>query len=138
MTELDKALNDYLNNEENHASFYDLVLNSNFYVPVHDDAEAEGEKEIDQETDIEPLIFEAEGQDYLMLFENEERLMAWADEAVSYVVIPGHVIAQMSPPELYWALNVGTDYQKQFVPEEIKWLKEVVENCSANTEPHVD
>ena len=32
---------------------------------------------------------------------------------------------------LHWALNVGTDFSKQFLPDEIAWLREVVEQCNA-------
>ena len=28
-------------------------------------------------------------------------------------------------------MNIGTDYNKQFAPDEIAWLKDVVERCKA-------
>jgi hypothetical protein len=40
-------------------------------------------------------------------------------------------VVEISTPELYWALNIGTDFQKEFVPEEINWLKDVVRQCQA-------
>jgi hypothetical protein len=33
-------------------------------------------------------------------------------------------------PPLHWALNVGSEYSKQFLPDEIAWLREVVERCN--------
>jgi hypothetical protein len=33
-------------------------------------------------------------------------------------------------PPLHWALNVDTAYSKQFLPDEIAWLREVVERCN--------
>lgn len=128
MTALDQALADFIKDDKKQDAFYDLVLNSKFYIPVYSDDVAEtGQKEIQKDDNIEPVILEADDNHYLMLFENEDRLSAWAKEAVNYVVLPGFVIVQMTPDKLHWALNMGTDYQKQFVPQEIAWLKDVVQ-----------
>nr|WP_320051282.1 SseB family protein [uncultured Desulfuromonas sp.] len=128
MTELDQALADFIEDEQKQGAFYDLVLNTKFYIPVYADEEDNvGKKDIQKDDSIEPVILESEGNHYLMLFENEERLSDWANEKVNYVVLPGFVIVQMTPEKLYWAMNMGTDYQKQFVPEEITWLKDVVQ-----------
>ena len=35
---------------------------------------------------------------------------------------------EMATEGLYLAMNVGCERNKQFVPEEIAWLKEVVKN----------
>jgi len=126
MTELDQALDLYMQNEEAQAPYYDLVLNSNFFIPVHDNGQTVGQQDLKENDEIVPLILQAEGNDYLMLFESEERLNAWAKEEVNYVVLSGDAIVQMTPPHLHWALNMGTDYQKQFVPDEIGWLKEII------------
>jgi len=40
------------------------------------------------------------------------------------------VIAATTMPPLHLALNVGTEYSKQFLPDEIAWLREVVERCN--------
>lgn len=41
-----------------------------------------------------------------------------------------------TPLPLHWALNVGSDYSKTFVPEEISWLAEMVEeNLNQAEEP---
>lgn len=130
MTDLDKALDLYMQDEKAQAPYYDLVLNSNFYIPVHDHGETVGQQDLKDNDEIVPLILNADDNEYLMLFESEERLMGWANEKISYVVVAGDVIAQMTPPELHWALNMGTDYQKQFVPDEIGWLKEIIQQYS--------
>lgn len=62
-----------------------------------------------------------------MLFDTLERLQIWADGDAPYVPVVGHVLAQHTTPPLHWALNVGSDYSKTFVPEEISWLAEMVE-----------
>lgn len=125
MTELDTLLDQCIKQQAEGNSYYDLVLNSNFYIPIH-------EKESDSAADddqVTPVILEADGKPYMMLFDTEERLHNWADEAVKFIVLPGHAVVEVSTPELYWALNIGTDFQKEFVPEEISWLKDVVTRC---------
>jgi peptidyl-prolyl cis-trans isomerase C len=72
-----------------------------------------------------------DGIDYLVFFDQQQRLDDWAGEEVPSLQLPGHVLAEMTTAELHWAMNIGTDYNKQFAPDEIAWLKEVVERCMA-------
>lgn len=130
MTELDTLLDQCIKQQADEHSYYDLVLNSNFYIPVL-------EEEIDAAADddkVTPVILEADGNPYMMLFDSEERLRNWADDTVKFIVLPGHSVVEVSTPELYWALNIGTDFQKEFVPEEINWLKDVVKQCQLKSE----
>ena len=129
MTELDQALQKCLQDENEQNSYYDLVLNTPFYIPTNDDEARSGKTELAENDSVAPIILESESKHYMMLFDSEERLGEWAKEPISYVVLPGHVIAKMSPPSLHWAVNIGTEFSKEFVPEEIAWLKEVVEEC---------
>ncbi len=129
MTEIDKALEAYIKDDNAQAEFYDLILNGNFYIPTHDEGAAEGARAIEENDYISPVILEADDKSYMMLFESEERLIAWAKDPVPYVVLPGHVIVEMSTAGLHWALNVGTDHQKEFLPDEIEWLKGIVAKC---------
>lgn len=131
MTELDQALEALRANPEDHqaqSGFYDLFLNSSFFVPTYEekvpDEENGGEKQVEV-----PLVIEAEGTDYLVLFDRQERLNDWADQEAPCLKLPGHVLAEMTPGGLYWALNIGTEYNKQFAPDEIAWLKDVVKRC---------
>lgn len=134
MTELDSALvtlRQDMNDAKGQSKFYDLFLNMTFYVPTLDEQALDGVADAPQEGEVLPLIIEANGNDYLMLFDSKERLQAWAQAEVKCVEVPGHVLAATSMPPLHWALNVGTDYSKQFVPDEIAWLRDVVERCNA-------
>jgi hypothetical protein len=127
MTELDKLLDQCIKEEAEQNSYYDLVLNSNFYIPIlEDDPELAADDDL-----VTPVVLEADGKPYMMLFDSEEKLRGWADEIVKFIVLPGHSVVEISTPELYWALNIGTDFQKEFVPEEINWLKDVVRQCQA-------
>lgn len=134
MTELDQALQALRKDAEDpkgQSKYYDLFLNSTFFVPTVD-KELHG-LPMDQleEGAVMPLVIEAEGADYLMLFDTRERLFAWAQAEVDYVEVPGHVVAANTMPPLQWALNVGTEYSKRFLSEEIAWLKDVVAQCEA-------
>ncbi len=133
MTELDKALEIFrqdIEDPKNQSQFYDLFLNSTLYLPTTPEEVSEGDEQPAGKGQGLPLILEAEGNDYLVFFDTEERLRNWAREEVTFVAVPGHVIAEMSEAPLHWALNVGAELSKQFVPEEIAYLKEAVRRCN--------
>lgn len=139
-TELDKALAAFFTDsgrEENRARFYELFLNSSFFMPIIPQEKKDaGENHQEEKQQVTPLILEAEGNDYLVLFDTLERLQIWADADAPYVPVVGYVLAQNTTPPLHWALNVGSDYSKTFVPEEISWLAEMVEeNLNQAEEP---
>jgi hypothetical protein len=140
MTELDKALRVFQEATEDtsRSKFYDLFLNTTFFVPTHEDQGQSAEGDDASQGHVVPLIIEAGGNDYLMLFDSEERLRNWAQAEVNFIEVPGHVIAAMSTPPLHWALNVGTESSKEFLPEEIAWLREVVERCDALAQQEQD
>jgi SseB protein N-terminal domain len=134
MTELDQALETMrrdLSDTGNQSKFYQLFLSTPFFVPTLDEQALGGEVDEAGDDRVLPLVIEAEGNDYLLLFDTVERLHAWAEEEVKSVAVPGHVLAATTEPPLRWALNVGTDHAKQFLPEEIAWLRDVVERCNA-------
>lgn len=123
------ALRQDMNNARRQSTFYDLFINTTFCVPTLDQQELDGESAVG-EGQVLPLIIESEGNDYLMIFDSEERLKAWAAEDVKWVGVPGYVLAATTMPPLHLAMNVGTEYSKQFLPDEIAWLREVVERCN--------
>jgi len=137
LTELDAALMELrldMDNAKSQSTFYDLFLNTSFFVPTLDEEEFKGDADSLQEGQVLPLVIESDGNDYLMLFDTKERMQTWAEAEVQWVDVPGHVLAATTMPPLHWALNVGTKYSKQFLPDEIAWLKEVVERCAAAAE----
>jgi peptidyl-prolyl cis-trans isomerase C len=118
-----------MDDAKSQSKFYDLFLNSTFCVPTLDQQELGGESAV-EEGQVLPLVIESEGNDYLMLFDSAERLKIWAADDVVWVEVPGHLLAATTMPPLHWALNVGSEYSKQFLPDEIAWLREVVERCN--------
>lgn len=133
MTDIDQALADLRANPRDfkaQAGFYDLFLNSLFFVPtIHEEVDIDGQGTKEK---IEvPLIIEEEDTDYLVFFDNQQRLNDWAEKEVPCLQLPGHVLTEMTPEALHWAMNIGTEFNKQFHPEEIAWLKDVVAKCKA-------
>ena len=110
------------------SKFYDIFLNTTFCVPKLDPQELDGDAAI-AEGEALPLIIESDGNDYLMIFDTEERLKEWAGKSVKWVGVPGHVLAATTMAPLHLAMNVGTAHSKQFLPDEIAWLRDVVEQC---------
>jgi len=149
MSQLDDALivlRQDMNDPKNQSKYYDIFLNATFFVPTMEQGPAQGEAAAAAEGaegaegaglaegQVLPLVMESEGNDYLMLFDSLERLNAWSKSEARYVEVPGHVLAMTSEPPLHWALNVDTDYAKPFIPAEIAWLKEVVQQCNEQAE----
>lgn len=139
MTDLDRALvrlRADMNDDAAKSAYYDLFLNATFFVPT---LTAEQAREVAPEAaeagEALPLVVTADGQDYLMLFDSEARMRAWTKGDAPFAEVPGHVLATMSSPPLHWALNVGTEHSKQFLPDEIAWLREVVGQCQAADTP---
>lgn len=136
MEKLDEALINLRQNMDDpkkQSAFYDLFLNLTFFVPILDNRDTGATAAADGERGAAPLITEAEGNDYLMLFSTLERLKDWDKEVEypKYIEVPGHILALSTEPPLHWALNAGSDFSKQFYPDEIAWLREAVERCNA-------
>lgn len=131
MTALDRALERFRENSEDatcSSKFYELFLNTLFYVPTVKE-KLDLEEPTEEEDLSVPMIVEVDGLNYLMLFDTEQRLKDWAQQDAPFLTVPGHMISEFAAPDLYWALNVGTDFAKQFVPEETAWIKSVVAQC---------
>ncbi len=133
MTELDKALQALNANPDDptaQSAFYGLLLNSIFFVPIGTETVTTDDESGKKEVEL-PLIIENEGTDFLVFFDQQQRLYDWAEKDVPCVQMPGHVLAEITSPDLCWAMNVGTDHGKQFAPEEIAWLKDVIARSKA-------
>ncbi len=136
MTELDRALvalRAQPDDRKTQSAFYDLLLNSSFFVPTVNEMIASEDGRPAQETEV-PLIIEADGTDYLVFFDQQQRLYDWAEPDAPSVQLPGHLLVEMTTDELHWGLNAGTEHFKPFAPDEIAWLKDVVARCKAEAD----
>jgi len=132
MTELDNALTDLLQSPADQRAqnvFYDMVLNTPFFVPMSCETFLNGEGK--EETVNVPVLVESDGDDYLAVFDLKERLEEWTGEETPCVQVPGHMLAEMSSESVRWVMNPGSGHEKIFDLEEIAWLKDVVAFCKA-------
>lgn len=136
MTPLDQALQNLHDDPENmdrRHHFYSLFLQTDFQVPIFDEQGGGMARQNQDTTRPEkalPLIMESEGNNYMMLFDQAERVTAWAELEVQCLTVPGYVAIAMATEGLHLAMNIGTEHSKLFVPEEISWLKQVVEKSA--------
>tara|TARA_R110000868_G_scaffold358005_4_gene619517 strand:+ start:2713 stop:3111 length:399 start_codon:yes stop_codon:yes gene_type:complete len=119
MTPLDQALEAAKTSQCKRNAFYGLLVSSTLYVPTHD-------TETDKPETFNPILAEAEGITYLMVFDTEEKLSAWAQTPMTFAPLPGHALIEITTGNIHWALNPGTDHAKILQPDEIAWLKDLV------------
>lgn len=123
MSQLDQALEKFLADETQQEQYYELILHTDFYIPLTDQNNA---PELSQQQEVTPLILESDDKPYLMLFDSEERLAAWAKRKINFTILTGANIVKFSPESLNWAVNIGGHFSKEIVPEEIQWLKSML------------
>ena len=127
MTELDKALVAAQKDQAKTDAFYSLFLNSEVIIPTRDAAALEAGVRRSQEGEsFSPMVVENEGVPFLPVFDRKERLEAWArGQDITYVQMPAHALIRSSlDSKLHIALNVGTPHFKEFVPDELAWLRQ--------------
>ena len=133
MTDIDEAIKLGFQDPKKQHLFYDLFLNSIFYIPV-----IEEKLEVQTEEGFLPLLVEANDKTYLMLFDTTKKLTDWANKEAKYLPVQGHTITEMSTSNIYWALNYGTESEKFFDPDEIQWLKNVVQQANEKSRKQAD
>lgn len=120
MSQLDQALEAYLQDESGQDAYYRLLLESDFYIPLQED---DAEIPSAEQDSVRPLILSAEGKHYLPLFDSAERLNDWSKQPIHYVILSGKGAALLTTANLHWAINLGSGRAKELVPEEIDHLK---------------
>lgn len=127
MTELDKVIAAAFASEgkqEDVNKVYLTLVRSQLYMPVQKELPGE-----ESEEPFVPLFAKVDENYFMLVFDTVERLSEWAgDQAdqIGYVEISGRdVIAGMNE-EVFLCLNYGSDYYKEFSPDEIKRLKMIV------------
>ena len=128
MSQLDEALLEAQRNESGQAAFYNLFLNSNVFFPTHDHAIGDTNPRRSKEGEtFKPIMIEHQGKVVLPIFDSVERLRSWAQREVNYVCMPTHALVRSIESGVFFVLNAGTEYTKEFVPEELKWLRDSIE-----------
>ena len=126
MTELDQAIVAAFASEgkqDDVNRVYLTLLRTSLYVPV------KKEQSTDPDEPFAPLFAIVDDHYFMMGFDTVERLMAWLGDQkdqVAYVELSGRDVIAGISDEVYLCLNVGTEFYKEFSPDEVKRLKMVV------------
>lgn len=120
MTALDEALEKYIADPEEQAQYYEQVLKTDFYIPIVEDG---SDTPIEERESVTPLVLESEGKRYVLMFDTEDRVNSWSKKPIQYMVLAGFEMVKHTPAGLHWAVNIGSERAKEFVPDEINWLK---------------
>jgi len=119
LTVLDQTLRSAEANSDLDGLYYRAFLSVYLYIPTT--------AAVDPNGGYSPLAYEMDGDLYVMLFDTLDRLNAWAGgREIPYARLPGYALVEAADLNTHWALNVGTDHVKLFIPDEIRWLKESV------------
>lgn len=134
MTPLDTAMAAAKEDAKKQSLFYDAFLKTRLFVPTLDDTSPDPVPRRSQEGEtFTPYVVEQNGKMYLPVFDSLERLSSWIQREATYICMPAHALVRCIQSDIHLALNVGTPFWKEFVPEEIQWLRETVEQAK----PHV-
>jgi hypothetical protein len=76
---------------------------------------------------LDPEIFAVEGNRYVLAFDHEERLVAFAGRPAPYAALPGRVLAAMLAGQgLGLGLNIGAPSETLLPAEALAWLAETL------------
>ncbi|HCP80065.1 MAG TPA: hypothetical protein DIT67_00160 [Octadecabacter sp.] len=102
--------------------FYERLAESELFMLLED--EAEGDQ-------ISPAMFEAEGQEFVLIFDREERMVDFYGKAIApYAALSGRGMAQMLMGQrIGMALNMGVAPSAMLVPSDaVDWLAQTLGN----------
>jgi hypothetical protein len=122
MSELDQLIKNSIENDgaqEDTNKFYVTFFRTTLHMPAHlNDDEVEP---------FSPLYLQDGDNYFIPLFDSVDRLTQWLskdDQATDYVEIEGSdVVRCVGNEHVYLCLNPGTEFYKEFSPEELQRLK---------------
>lgn len=91
--------------------------------------------EPDSDDDITPEVIEAEGTQYVLVFDREERLADFAERLASYASVSGRGLAEMLAGQgIGLAVNLGAPSSILIPPEAVEWLVATLANAPVTAE----
>ncbi len=127
-TALDLAFERARSDEDDSGAFYDALFSATVFMPIRNAYDDSGETSESEAQSIEPLVWEVEGDETLLLFDTEERLARWATEPMNYIGLPGSTFFKMFQGELQVAVNLAVAPSSVMIPAEVvSWLHERAE-----------
>jgi hypothetical protein len=127
MSELDELIQTAFANpgrQEDVNKVYLAILRTLLFVPVEKNSVLVSEDE-----PFRPLFANVNGNFFMLVFDSSERLAEWAGEHAAdmqYVEISGRDVIAGVGDQVFIGLNLGTDFYKEFSPDEVKRIKTIV------------
>jgi hypothetical protein len=131
MTELDQVLEAAFKSEgarDDVNKVYLTLLRSSLFIPV----EKQGLHVVDPENEEEqfkPLFALMDDKYFMLAFDTVDRLKGWAGDQmdmIAYVELIGRDLIAGISEQVYLCLNIGTDFYKEFSPDEVVQVKKIV------------
>ena len=125
MTPLDDALLAAQSDPSLVDPFYSVFLGSALFVPIYENPNLPvgGSVRLDQDTPVRPIVIPDGDVEFIPIFDTLDKLVTWAQQQVQYIQVPAYAFLEGLSPHVHLALNPGHSPFKEFVPEEIAWLK---------------
>jgi type III secretion system (T3SS) SseB-like protein len=126
MTELDQKIADAYKSggkQQEVNQVYLTLLRTTLYIPI------QKEKSMHDEEPFRPLFINIDGNYFLIAFDTVERFNTWAGkelDKMAYVKLSGRDMIAGINENVYFCLNVGTAFYKEFTPDEVKRIKIIV------------
>ncbi len=102
---------------------YLALLHANLFLPIKKN------HGVDDEEPFRPLYAKIEQQYFMMAFDTLERLQTWAGDQLQemhYVEISGRDFIAGIHESVFFVLNGGGEFAKEFSPDEVRQLKKIV------------
>lgn len=123
-SELDQLLakaHDNPGEEKYEHAYYELFLNSDLYIPTVSKPK-NGDEFTKEDKEIDAIVLPNEGKNFVMIFDDPDDLMEWAQHDVGILKLRGHQILSMFSSDMHFMLNILSDQPREFTPEEVQWL----------------
>lgn len=106
---------------------YLALLKTSLFVPIKKNDPSMNH--VDEQEPFSPLFAKVDDNYFMVVFDTLERLLAWSGEhqnEIDYVEISGKEVIAGINETVFLCLNLGTEYYKEFSPDEVKRLKMIV------------
>jgi hypothetical protein len=129
MTELDELISVAYKSggkQEDVNKVYLSLLRTMLFLPVEKNPNGQI---LDADEPFKPLFAKINDNYFMLVFDSEERLTVWAGDQyalLDFVEISGRDIIAGVSDQIFLGLNLGTEFYKEFSPDEIKQLKRIV------------
>ncbi|GLQ36254.1 hypothetical protein GCM10007939_25380 [Amylibacter marinus] len=129
MTAIDKAhsaMEAEPSNETVRLAFYERLMEAELFLMLAQEP---------TDTSATPEIFAAEGQDFALIFDREERLAAFAEKPVPYVGLSGRNIVQMlAGRNIGLGLNLAVASSSILLPADaVEWMASMITSAAETT-----